>query len=114
MKVFGFLLGILLAIVILGILTCMFAGLLMLMWNGIIVAALSIAVPLTFLTAFSGVAILYGIIIMTNIIRSAFQNYMQKVQMQVAMKMVRQLEDEMKGAQAQEGDDDILKHFRMS
>ena len=106
-KAVGILAGILLAVVLLGGLACAFAGLLMLLWNVVMVAALSIAVPLTFLTALKGVAIFYGVLSFAHIIRS-------KVQMQVAMKMMRQFESEMQDAQAGKGDDDILRHFRMS
>ena len=114
-KVIGMLAGVLLAVVLLGGLACAGAGLLMLMWNVVGVAALSIAVPLTFLTALKGIGILYGVLTLSNIIRSAIQGYMQKIQMQVAMKMMRQFDEEMKTAQAQQEDDnEMFRHFRMS
>jgi len=113
-KVVAMLAGVLLSVVLLGGLACAFAGLMMLMWNVVGVAALSIAVPLTFITALKGVGILYGLVVLANIIRSAIQSYMQKVQMQMAMKMMGQFEKEMKDAQAGKGDEDILRHFRMS
>jgi len=113
-KAIGLLLGVVLAIALLGGLACAGAGLAMLMWNVVGVAALSIAVPLTFLTALKGVGILYGVLLLFNLIRSVIQGYMQKVQMQIAMKMMRQFDEEMKTAQAQEGDNDMFRHFRMS
>ena len=113
-KVVGLLGGVLLAVAILGGLACAFAGLIMLIWNVVGVAALTIAVPLTFLTALKGVGIIYGIVILLNLVRSAIQGYMQKAQAQVAMKMMRQFDEEMKKAQAQEEGGDFLKHFRMS
>jgi len=113
-KLVGLLTGVLLAVAILGGLACAFAGLIMLIWNVVAVAALTIAVPLTFLTALKGVGIIYGVVILLNLIRSAMQGYMQKVQTQVAMKMMRQFDEEMKKAQAQEEGGDFLKHFRMS
>ena len=113
-KVVGLLGGVLLAVVILGGFACAFAGLIMLIWNVVGVAALTIAVPLTFLTALKGVGIIYGIVILLNLVRSAIQGYMQKAQAQVAMKMMRQFDEEMKKAQAQEEGGDFLKYFRMS
>lgn len=86
----------------------------MLIWNVVAVAALTIAVPLTFLTALKGIGILCGTIILLDLIRSATQSYMQKVQAQVAMKMMRQFDEAMKQAQEQEDSGDFLKHFRMS
>ena len=106
--------GVLLGLAFLGGLACATAALLMLLWNIVGVAALSIAISLTFLTALKGVGILYGMIIFGNFMRSAVQSYLNKVQIQVAMKMMRQFEDELKDAQAPEGDDDLLQHFRPS
>ena len=113
-KAIGVLFGIVMALALLGGLACAGAGLVVLMWNVVGVAALSIAVPLTFLTALKGVGILYGVLILVNVVRSAIQGYMQKIQMNVMMKMMRQFDEEMKTAQAQEGDNDMFRHFRMS
>lgn len=112
-KVVGVMLGILLAVVLLGVLASTFAWLLMLLWNVVVVAALlEIANSITFLTALKGVAILYGLLSFAQIIRSVVHGYMQNVQMQVAMKMMRQFDDDMKNAQVGKKDNDILRYFR--
>ena len=111
-KAVGFSLGVLLAVVILGILACAFAGLITLLWNVVVVAALTTVVPLTFLTVLKGVGTVYGILLLLSIVRSAIQGYMQSFQTRVGLKMMRQFEEEMKQAQAE--DTDVLKHFRMS
>jgi len=112
-KAVGFSLGVLLAVAILGILACAFAGLVTLLWNVVVVAALTTVVPLTFLTVLKGVGIVYGILLLLSIVRSAIQGYMQSFQTRVGLKMMRQFEEEMKQAQAQAEDTDALKHFRM-
>jgi len=99
--------SILSGIALLSGLACAFAGLLMLAWNIVGVAALSIAAPLSFLTALKGVAIFCGVVVLVNIIRSMVQVYIQKAQ----MKMLYKLEKEAEKAQE---DDDLLRHFRPS
>jgi len=86
-KVFVMLAGILLAILLLGGIACAFAGLLMLVWNVLCVAALSIAVPLTFITALKGVGIIYGVLAFVNIIHIVIRSYSQTLQVQAMTKM---------------------------
>lgn len=112
-KVIAMLLGILVGLAILGGLAAAFAGLVMLMWNIMGVAALSTAVSLTFLTTLKGVGIIYGMIGLVTIIRTVIHNSIQRLQMGAALKMMQQIDEEMKGTQAQKRDFDFLKHFRM-
>lgn len=107
-KVVGILLGFLFGVVLLGAVACAFAGLLMFLWNVIGVAALSISVPLTFLTALKGVGILYGVLTLWNIVRSVIQGYLHKRQMQATLESLRQF-----GVQTEkkEGDSNILEDF---
>lgn len=112
-KAVGVLTSILLAVAVLGGLACVFAVLLMLLWNVVMVAALTSAIPITFLTVLKGVGIFYGVFVLVNIIHSATQSYMQTAQMKIAMKVMRQFDDDTKNAQAKKEDNDILQHFRM-
>jgi len=110
-KILALLAGVLLTIALLGLLACAFAGLLMFAWNVLAVAALSIAVPLTFLTALKGTIIFYGVVVLVNIIRSVVQSYAYKAQTLMTMKLMRQFEDLPKEGQKE---DDILRHFNPS
>ena len=105
-KAVGITIGILMAIAILGGLASAFALLLMLLWNVVMVTALANAVPVTFWTVLIGVAILYGIFTLANIIRGAIQGYMQMAQMKVAMNTVRKFDDD-----AQAVKEDILHKY---
>ena len=109
-KKFGIAVGLLGGLALVGATACAFAGLLMLLWNVVGVAALGGA-TITFLTAFYGVGIIYTITALWNIIRIGIQSYMQKVQMQTAMNALSRLDAEMKKAQGQGEIPDILKHF---
>ena len=109
-KVFGAILGLLLAVVMLGTTACVLAGLLMLGWNVVVVAVLSIATPITFLTALVGVGIIYLILLLTTAVRAAVNAYTQKMQVAAAL---RAMEDLAKYPKAKEEDTpDILRHFR--
>lgn len=99
------LLGILGALVLLGGIACAFAGLVMLLWNVLGVAALSVAVSLTFLTALKGVSILYGLVAVWNIIRAVIQSYLHKRAIHLMLEGLRE-----QGGKKEE-DGDILGDF---
>ncbi len=109
--------GILLALVMLSVIACAVAGLIMLMWNAVIVAVLSIAIPIAFLTALKCVGILYLMLLLGNLIRGAIQSYFQKMQMTMAMKAMKAFGEEMAKAEEEAKKNqppDIMRHFRMS
>ncbi|MFA7101276.1 MAG: hypothetical protein WC196_06055 [Bacilli bacterium] len=112
-KALGITIGILLAIAMLSVIGCAMAGLIMLGWNVVGVMALSIAIPITFLTALKGVGILFLILFLVNVVRTAIQAYSQKMQMTMAMKAMKSFSDEM--AKAENGDNDspdLMRHFK--
>lgn len=114
-KIAGIALGILLAIVMLAATAGALAGLLMLGWNVVGVAILSVAVPVSFLTALKGIGILYGLLIVMNVIKMLVQTQMQKAQMQMAMGAMKKFEEEMRKAEGQGNEDeppDLMRHFR--
>ena len=113
-KALGITIGILLAVALLSVIGCAMAGLLMLGWNVVGVMALTIAVPITFLTALKGVGILYIILFLFNVIRTAIQAYSQKMQMMMAMRAMQSFGEEL--AKAEKGEDggnpDLMRHFK--
>ncbi len=113
-KILGMTLGVLLALAMLGVIAIMVAGLLTVGWNVVGVAMLSIAVPITFMTALKAIGILYLLLILVNVVRTAIQAYTQKMQMRMAMKMMGDLNKQFTEAEGQDSPPDILRHFRMS
>ncbi len=112
-KILGTIIGVLLAVVMLAIIASAMAGLVLLGWNVVAVSVLSIAVPMTYLTALKGIGILYLILLVANVVRSVIQSYMQKMQMNMAMKAMKNFSEQMAKAEGQPPPD-ILRHFRMS
>jgi sorbitol-specific phosphotransferase system component IIBC len=114
-KVLSVFLGVLLALVILGGLACIAAGLLTLGWNVVGVAMLSVATSVTFLTMLKGVGILLALLTSINLVTTAIKAYTQKMQMVVAMKAMKDMAEAMEKA-ADQGQPkeppDILRHFR--
>jgi len=111
-KALGITIGILLAIAMLSVIGCAMAGLLMLGWNIVGIAALSIAVPITFLTALKGVGILFLILFLVNVVRTAVQAYSQKMQMTMAMKAMQSFSDEMAKADGDNDNPNLMRHFK--
>ncbi len=115
-KVLSVFLGVLLALVILGGLACIAAGLLTLGWNIVGVAMLSIATSVTFLTMLKGVGILLALLTSINLVTTAIKAYTQKMQMAVAMKAMKDMTEAMEKAASEQGQPkeppDILRHFR--
>ena len=110
-KVLGIALGVLMALALLGAIGVMVAGLLTMGWNVVGVAMLSIAVPITFMTALKAVGILYLLLVFANVIRTAIQAYTQKMQMRMAMKMMGDLNKQFAEEQSNDTPPDIMRHF---
>jgi len=94
-----------------------FAGLLMLGWNVVGVEILSIATPISFLTALKGVGILYGLLIVMYVTKMIVQTQIQKVQMQIAVSAMKKFEKEIRKTQETQGGEgedppDLMRHFR--
>jgi len=103
MKSIEFVFAIIIASILLALVACPLAGLLMLGWNVIGVAALSIAVPISFLTALKGVSIIYAALFIRMIIRAEIQ----RLQMRAAMNAIK------KEVQKTQNDKpDLMRHFR--
>jgi len=115
-KIIELILAIPIAAAILTVVASALAGLLMLGWNVVGVTILSVAVPISFLTALKGIGILYALLFIRTIIKTVAQAQMQKMQMQMAMSAMKKFEKEMQKAQGggNEGNEppDLMRHFR--
>lgn len=110
-KILGLALGVLLALALLGVIGVMVAGVMTMGWNVVGVAMLSIAVPITFMTALKAVGLLYLVMILVNVVRTAIQAYTQKMQMRMAMKMMGDLNKQFAEGQKDDSPPDIMRHF---
>jgi len=115
-KIIELILAIPIAAVILAIVASALAGLLMLGWNVVGAAILSVAVPISFLTALKGIGILYALLFVINIIKMVVQIQIQKAQMQMAVRAMKKFEKEMRKTQETQGGEedppDLMRHFR--
>ncbi len=110
-KILGLALGVLLALALLGVIGVMVAGLLTVGWNVVGVAMFSVAIPITFMTALKAVGIIYLMLILANVVRTAIQAYTQSMQMRMAMKMMGDLNKQFAEGQSDDSPPDIMRHF---
>lgn len=109
-KVIKVLIGFSLLAIVASILICVFAGLLMLLWNIIGVTALSNAVPLTLIPTLKGVGIFCGMVVLIKFIRSIILGLELEIKKQTMINIMQQQPGK---EQAQGKDDNFLRYFHI-
>lgn len=90
------------AVVSMGATLSIFAGLLMLGWNFVVVAALSVATAVSFPIALAGTAVIWATIFLINVIRASLQARMQKINMEKAAAAYAQIAEQMQRVAAEQ------------